>query len=276
MVSSTDTTVELPSIHTVTKDQIYLFCKTTQDDNKVHQGDNPVVPGFYLDAKVKNFFDQLAKARNPNMHLAGLDAKFHDMILKDEGFFLRAEEIYDEKSGVITYKMAVVKPEVLQPDGSTKDVNAVVGSVKYSLNPVDPRTARLDGKFLPYTKTGKSYELSPEILEGVRQSLKLSRPDKIMTAVSLTSHALQTDKESYDVLFDETLVKERYPYFAKHDLIVYQGLETLPESAKFTIHVKPGTAKMGLHPAYARATDTSGRPLFDLTCTIMFHEQKTQ
>jgi len=276
MVDAIDTTIESPRLHFVTKDQIYLFCSTTKDDNKVHQGDNPVLPGFFLDTRVANHFDERARARNPNMRLIGLDVKFQDMILKDERFCIKGEEIYDEKAGTITYKMAVVKPKILQLDGSSKDTNAAVGSVRYSLTPTDPRTARLDSKFLPYSNAGKTYTLNSELLEGVRQSLELKSFDKTMTAVSLTSHALQTDKESYNVLFDETLMKERYPYFAKHDLTVYEGMETLPEGAEFTIRVKPGAPKMGLHPAYARAVDTAGKPLFDLTCTIMFHEQKTQ
>jgi hypothetical protein len=276
MVETTETAVELPNLHTVTKDQVSLFCATTKDDNKVHQGETPVVPGFYLDAKVKNHFDKKAKARNPNLRLTGLDAKFQDMILKGEGFYIKGEETYDEQAGTITYKMAVVKPNVLQPDGSTKNVNAVVGSLRYGLAAPDLRTARLDSKFLSYAKSGSVHTLSSSLLDGVQQSLSLEVRDRIMTTVSMTSHALRTDKESYDILFDETHIKERYPFFAKHDLTVYEGIEMLPENSKFTIHVKPGMPKLGLHPAYVRAIGPLGKPLFDLTCTIMFHYPKTQ
>ncbi|MEM3154593.1 MAG: hypothetical protein QW165_03460 [Candidatus Woesearchaeota archaeon] len=275
MVSSTETTEKIPRIYVVDAEQIYKFCKATGDENKVHQGDNPVVPGFFLDFLVKTHFDMQARARNPLLRLTGLEAKFRLAIHKNEPFFVKDEEIYNPAEGTLMYKMAIVKSNVLQTDGTTANIEAVEGSIKYSIAPNSPLTARLNSKILPYSKQGKSYYLNEETIECVKQSLGNAQHDKIATIVSATSHALQTDKESYDVLFNETLLGNKYPFFAKHDLTVYEGIEKLPTGAKFIIHNKHGEARMGLHPAYVRGVNSSGVPLFDLTCTIIFHEQKS-
>ncbi len=276
MVSSAETTVQMPRIYVVSADQIYLFCKTTQDTNKAHQGANPVVPGFFIDGIVKNNFEERAHSLNPSLKFTGLDAKFRSAIHKDEPFFIKDEEIYNPAEGTLTYKMAIVKPNVFQQDGSVKDVEAVEGSVKYSVAPSTYLTARLNNKILPYYKQGKTYTLEQEILDGVQKSLLLPGHDKIAAAVSMTSPALLTDKESYDVLFNETLLGNKVPFFVKHDLTVYSGIEDLPAGAQFTIHNKHGVQKMGMHPAYVRGVNSSGIPLFDLTCTIIFDEKKTQ
>jgi hypothetical protein len=276
MVGTAKTTVQMPRVYVVSADQIYLFCRSTKDDNKVHQGDNPVVPGFYLDFLVKHHFDTQARIRNPAMKFTGLDAKFRSIVLKDEPFYIKEEETYNQNDATLTYRMSIIKPNTVMPDGTTADVEAVEGSVKYGITAPNPQTAKLNSKMLPYSKPGKSYTLQDEVMENVKHSLGNVQRDKAATIVSATSHALQTDKESYDVLFNETLLKDRYPFFAKHDLIAYAGLENLATGEEFVIHNKHGESKMGMHPAYVRGVNIAGMPIFDLTCTIMFQEKKIQ
>lgn len=276
MVGTAKTTTQTSRVYVVNAEQIYLFCKSTEDDNKAHQGDNPVVPGFYLDFLVKHHFDTQARMRNPAMKFTGLDAKFRARVFKDEPFYIKEEEIFNQNEGTLTYRMSIIKPGVVLPDGTIADVEAVEGSVKYGIAAPSPLTAKLNNKMLPYGKPGRTYLLQDEVMENVRHSLGNVQRDKAATVVSATSHALQKDKESYDVLFNETLLKDRYPFFAKHDLVVYAGLEDLPTGAEFGIHNKHGEARMGLHPAYVRGVNSAGIPIFDLTCTIMFQEKKAQ
>lgn len=276
MVGTAKITAQMTRVYVVSADQIYLFCRSTKDDNKVHQGDNPVVPGFYLDFLVKHHFDTQARRRNPAMKFIGLDAKFRAIVCKDEPFYIKEHETQNTNDGTLTYRMSIIKPNTVLPDGTIADVEAVEGSVKYGITALSPQTARLNSKMLPYGKPGKTYTLQDEVMEDVRRSLGNVQRDKIATAVSATSHALQTDKESYDILFNETLLKERYPFFAKHDLTAYEGLENLPTGSEFVIHNKHGQSKMGLHPAYVRGVNSAGVPMFDLTCTIMFQEKKIQ
>lgn len=276
MVGTAKITAHMPREYVVSADQIYLFCSSTKDDNKVHQGDNPVVPGFYLDFLIKHHFDTQARRRNPAMKFTGLDAKFRAIVCKDEPFYIKEQEVQNREDGTLVYKMSIIKPNTVLPDGTIADVEAVEGSVKYNMAATNPLTAKLNSKMLPYSKPGKTYTLQDDVMEAVRRSLGNVQRDKIATAVSSTSHALQTDKESFDVLFNETLLKDKYPFFAKHDLVAYAGLETLPTGAEYVIHNRHGESKMGLHPAYVRGVNSAGVPMFDLTCTIMFQEKKAQ
>jgi hypothetical protein len=275
MVGTDNTTLQIPRVYTVSAEQIYLFCKTTQDDNKVHQGENPVVPGFYLDFLIKHHFDTQARKINPTMKFTGLDAKFRAIICKDEPFYIKEQEAQINE-GTVRYKMSIIKPGVVMPDGKAADVEAVEGNVEYGVAANSPLFAKLNSKILPYTKAGRNYLLDDKVIESVMTSLGNVQRDKTATIVSATSHALQTDKESYDVLFNETLLGNKYPFFAKHDLTIYSGLDDLPTGAEFTVYNKFGEARKGLHPAYVRGTNSQGMPLFDLTCTIMFQEKKAQ
>ncbi len=259
-----EATVDSPDTYIAEEDDISLFCKVTGDDNKVHeQGPNQIVPGFWLDFIAKSHFDKLAQQKSPLLHFAGLDIKFRDVLYKDQKFKIEYV-IIEDQTGSLTYKILAVR------DG----MPIAGGIIRYASKLENPKNAELDKRLLPYRTIGHAFSLNEAYHDGVAKALKIDHQDRIAGAVSKISHALQKDPGSKEILISETQGnKIRYPYFVRHDLTTYEGIDEALDRNGVIIHAKKGELKLGNYPVYIRGIDASNTPLFDLTATIRFLEK---
>lgn len=254
-----EATVDSPDTYKAKEDDISLFCRVTGDDNKVHeQGPNQIVPGFWLDFKAKSHFDKLAQQKSPLLNFAGLDIKFRDVLYKDQEFKIE-HVIIEDQTGSLTYKISAVR----------EGMPIAEGIIRYASQLENPENAKLDRRLLPYKRPGQPFALNEEYHDGVAEALRIGHQDKIAGAVSKISHALQKDPESKEILFSETQ-GNRYPYFVRHDLTTYAGIDEALDRNGVIIHAKKGVPKLGSYPVYVRGIDASNTPLFDLTATIRF------
>ncbi len=253
-----DSTLESPDVCVATEDDITKFCTVTGDDNKVHQGPNPIVPGFWIDFKAKNKFDAKARAKDVQLNLAGLDIKFREVVYKDQPFSFEYQEL-PSPEGTLVYKVRAIREGVLVAEGM----------MRYSRQLEKPEQAKLDRRIMPYKSPGRVFAFSEEYFDGVAEALKIDRQDKIAGAVSRVSNVLQNDQESQSILQDAGR-ENKYPYFARHDLTIYEGANQALETGGIIIHIRKAEPKLGQYPVYVRGIDINRKPIFDLVATIRF------
>lgn len=263
MTNTTKTAVGSPQIYVVTAGEIEEFCEVTGDGNNIHKGGSPVVPGFLLVGIAKNHIGELVQGAHPELNFSGIEAKFTAKLHAGEDFVVKPTGSYDPSNGSIPYTISRTNDGVV----------VVEGKVRHQQELANPEKAYLNSHMLQHTREPRNYELTERLFEGVRNSLNLPHQDRIVAAVSLASNALLNDKESFDVQFFEG-GQGKFPYFAKHNLRLYKGIEEALQEERLAIHTKPGRSKLATYSAYVRGVNGAGKPIFDLTCHIRFNEPK--
>ena len=238
----------------ITAENIYLFCKTTGDSNKAHQGENPVVPGFMIDFLAKNHCDALKK--DPELQFAGLEMKFIDKL--HQGEELIVTPINEENPDVLEYRVELTSGER----------QIAEGYVFYRHILPEPKAPE---KIKPNEKTGIVYLLRRPYYEEIRKALNIPGEDRIAGAVSKAAHTLQNDEESKKVINQETQ-DGRHPFFAKHSLKIYK---TAPETLRkypvsMLIRTVKGEYRQSTHRVFVYGEADHGL-FFDLTAMIRFN-----
>jgi len=240
----------------ITSEDIRLFCKITGDENKAHQGNNPVVPGFMIDFLAKSHFDEIAKRKNPDLNFSGLNIKFKERLHNNQPYeFEHTENFKDDSSD---YEINMTSEGVL----------IAKGAMHYRLNRPSPEKLELYSQTTTGNKTGRVYLLTQKYFENVCSALRIPF-ERMAGAVSRTSHALQNDNESQDIIFGEAS-NSRQPFFARHELNVFSTTEQALDENNMLIYIRKKGERKGTHYVSVQGASGEGKPIFDLTAAISF------
>jgi hypothetical protein len=235
----------------VTRSEIEKFCEATDDENKIHKGARPIVPGFLIDFRMKRHLDELIQGTYSVQTNSFRDKLFFDVPYELE--FQKASE----ENGVVK-----IESRIYQKGNYSIEKPPVKGVITYSTilpeKPDEEWEKRFEVHNLPL-----DCEITPEMLDGVRSTIGASNNDWVATAVGKSSSALWHDFRGF--------IGDRTPLYSSHEILTYASV--LAEPKFLRIITKKGPERQGLYTVFARGVDDEAEAVFDGKFVIAFDKE---